>query len=252
MMDMPESAVQPPPPTAGVQVERPAVATEPELTLVAHSNVLYWWPAWVVGYLAALVTYAYGQVVQMPPDAPTVLHPSNNPGLLFIAVIGLLVIFTNTRLRGIYSVTTGAILAFFIVLFAWLDWWNEILRWIPTLSAKANLGFYLVFSTMMLIIWLFGVLFFDRLTYWRIRPGQVIEERLIGGSAHAYDATNLSFEKRGQDFFRHILLGLGAVDIRLVGDGRQAVRIDIPNIVLVNRKLRALEQLLVVKPDQVQ
>lgn len=226
-----------------------AVIRAPELNLIGHSNVIYWWPAWVAGYLVALTTYLEGQTVEILPGISTTLHPSNNPGLLFIAVIGLLAIFTNTKLRGIYSITTGAVLAFFAVLFAYLGWWDEILRWVPTLSAKANLGFYLVFSSMMLVIWLLGTFLFDRLTYWRVRPGQVVEERLVGGSAHAFDASGLRFEKRGQDFFRHGLLGFGAGDLRLLGD---KVQIDIPNVMFVNRKLRALEQLMVVKPDQIQ
>jgi hypothetical protein len=203
-----------------------AAPPAPELVLVGHSNVVYWWPAWVAGYLVALTTYIEGQTVEILPGFTTIIHTSNNPGLLLIAVLGLLVIFTNTRLRGIYSVTTGVFLAFFALLFAYLGWWDEILRWVPTLSAKANLGFYLVFSTMMLAVWVLGVLVFDRLTYWRVRPGQLIEERLVGGSAHAYDATGLSFEKRGQDFFRHGLLGFGAGDLRLVGIGPQRPTID--------------------------
>jgi hypothetical protein len=149
-----------------------AAAPAPELTLVGHSNVIYWWPAWAAGYLVALTTYLEGQTVEIFPGSMSTIHPSNNPGLLFIAVIGLLAIFTNTKLRGIYSVTTGVVLAFVALLFAYLGW-------VPTLSAKANLGFYLVFSTMMMVIWLLGSFVFDRLTYWRVRPGQVVEERLV-------------------------------------------------------------------------
>jgi len=28
-----------------------------EIKLISHSDVFYWWPAWVVGYVMALVSY---------------------------------------------------------------------------------------------------------------------------------------------------------------------------------------------------
>src|SRR3990170_1922254 len=59
------------------------------------------------------------------------VHPSNNLGIFFIAVLVLLVVFTTTKLRGIYSVVTVVTVAFFGVLFAWFGWWDSILRFIP-------------------------------------------------------------------------------------------------------------------------
>jgi hypothetical protein len=164
-------------------------------------------------------------------------------------VIVLLVVFTTTKLRGIYSILALVTAAFFAVLFAWLGWWDSILCLIPNLSARANLGFYLVFSTMLLIVWLLGFFVFDRLIMWRVQPGQLIEERLVGARARSYDATGLRFEKRGQDFFHDIVLGLGAGDLLLTTSGKDTIQI--PNVLLVDRKVKAIERLLVVKPDQV-
>ena len=147
-----------------------------EIKLISHSDVFYWWPAWVVGYAMAFVSY--GQGSERAADGSTVIsyvHPSNNPGLIFITVIALLVIFTNSKLRGIYSVVTIVTIAFFAVLFAWLDWRDDILSVIPNLSAHANMGFYLVFASALFLIWLLAIFVFDRLTYWRVRPGQLIE-----------------------------------------------------------------------------
>ncbi len=128
----------------------------PALKLISHSNVVYWWPAWVAGYLLGLVSYLGGD--------NNYVNPSNNPGLMFIATMVVLVVFTNAKLRGIYSVLTVLTFAFVVVLFAWLGWWDDIFEFIPTLSAKANMGFYLVFATAMLIVWLAGFFVFDRLS----------------------------------------------------------------------------------------
>jgi hypothetical protein len=221
-----------------------------EIRLVSHSNVFYWWPAWVIGYAAALFTFIQGQPISTEAAAVVgYVHPSNNPGLTFIAALMLLIIFTNAKLRGIYSILTIVTAAFFAVLFAWLGWWDRILEFVPNLSARANLGFYLVFSTIMLGVWVLGFFFFDRLVFWRIRPGQLLEERLIGGSSHSYDTNGLVFEKREQDWFRHVLLGIGAGDLQLrTSDVRKEI-IEIPNVLFVDSKVRKIERLIAIKPE---
>ena len=163
----------------------------------------------------------------------------------------LLVVFTTTKLRGIYSVVTVLTVAFFVVLFAWFGWWDNILRFIPHLSARANVGFYLMFSTALLIVWLLAVFGFDRLTVWRVRPGQMIEERLVGGRARSFDTNSLVFEKRSQDLFHDVVLGWGAGDLTLTTGGTNKETIQIPNVLFVDRKMKAIERLIAVKPDEV-
>lgn len=225
------------------------MAKVPEIKLISHSDVFYWWPAWAIAYVMAFISY--GQGSQTAADGSMVvsyIHPSNNPGLIFIAVIALLIIFTNSKLRGIYSVVTIVTIAFFAVFFAWLGWWDDILSVIPNLSAHANMGFYLVFATTVFSIWLLAFFVFDRFIYWRVRPGQLIEARLVGGGENTHDTNGLLFEKREQDLFRHWLLGLGAGDLRLTARGRDVI--DIPNVLFAESKVRAIERLVSVKPEQ--
>jgi hypothetical protein len=92
-----------------------------------------------------------------------------------------------------------------------------------------NTGFYLVFSSGLLIIWLMMFLVFDRLTYWRVRPGQMTEEHLIGGGAESFDTNGLRFQKHSSDFFRAVL-GLGAGDLKATGSGERGATIEIPNV----------------------
>ena len=230
---------------------RPVTGAPLDVKLVSHSNIFYWWPAWVAGFATALVSYLQGQEVTIVPDMIERIHPSNNPGIFFIAVIVLLVIFTTTKLRGIYSVLTVVTAAFFVVLFAWFGWWDNILRFIPQLSARANMGFYLLFSTTLLAVWLLSFFVFDRLTIWRVRPGQMVEERLIGGQARSFDTNGLVFENRGQDLFHDIILGMGAGDLTLTTGGVNKETIQIPNVLFVDRKVMAIEALIAVKPEHV-
>ena len=219
------------------------------IKLISHSNVMYWWPAWLIGYVMAFASYVQGAKVTGDAGGIAYVHPSNNPGLLFIALLVLLIVFTNAKLRGIYSVLTLVSLAFFAVLFAWLGWWDAIFTFIPQLAARANMGFYLVFSTALLVVWLAAFFVFDRFVYWRVSPGQLVEQRLIGGGSLSHDTNGLRFEKREQDFFRHVVLGIGAGDLMLTGKGLRDEMIAIPNVLFVNRKVMAIEKLIAVKPE---
>jgi hypothetical protein len=229
----------------------PIAKAPADIKIISHSNIFYWWPAWVAGFAVALITYVQGRDVAVVPEFIDRVHPSNNPGIFFITVLVLLVVFTTTKLRGIYSVLTVVSVAFFGVLFAWLGWWDNILRFIPHLSARANMGFYLLFSAALLAVWLLSFFVFDRLTIWRVRAGQMIEERRIGGQARSYDTNGLVFEKRGQDLFHDIILGMGAGDLTVTTGGAHKQSIQIPNVLLVDRRMKAIEKLIVVKPDQV-
>lgn len=226
-----------------------ARGARPSVTLISHSPVIYWWPAIVASYAAALVSYLQGH--EVAGDASnSYIHPSNNPGLIFIAILTLLLIFTNAKLRGIYSYLTLAVIAFLVVLFAWLGWWDAILQFIPQLSAKANAGFYMVFGTVLLVVWLSAFFFFDRLTFWRVYPGQIVEERLIGGASNSHDTDRLAFEKMDRDLFKRGLLGLGAGDVKMIAPGREPIYI--PNILLVEGKIRKAQELVVISPEAVE
>ncbi len=220
-----------------------------EVVLISHSNLLYWWPAIVTGYVIALVTYFQGNLVTTNAGSISYVHSSNNPGLLFITVLIGLIVFSNAKLRGIYSVVALISFGFIAVLFAWFGWWDEIFSLIPQLSAKANVGFYLVFSTVLLIVWLLGVFVFDRFSYWRVRPGQFAQISHVGGGVQSFDTQGMRFERREQDYFRHIVLGLGSGDLVFYGKDLQAGSITIPNVSFVDKKAIEIARLIAIKPE---
>lgn len=228
---------------------KPNLAGLSDVRIISHSNIFYWWPAWVAGFAVAIISYLQGQDIAVMPEVIERIHPSNNPGIFFISVLVMLVVFTTTKLRGIYSAITVVTAAFFVVLFAWFGWWDSIFRLVPQLAARANVGFYLLFSSTLLVVWLLSFFVFDRLVVWRIRPGQMVEERLIGGQARSYDTNGLVFERRGQDLFHDIILGFGAGDLTLTIGGTNEQTIQIPNVLFVNSKVKAIERLIAVKPD---
>jgi hypothetical protein len=59
----------------------------------------------------------------------------------------------------------------------------------------------------------------------------------------------LRFQKHGSDFFR-AALGLGAGDLKATAAGEGGATIEIPNVIFVDRKVRAIEKLISVKPER--
>ncbi len=230
---------------ADVSAKAPNLAPLQELKIYSHSTLLYWWPAWAFGYVAALLNAGQEKFLATSEGA----RPSSSVGLTFVAILLLLIVFTNVRLRGINSVVSILAVAFLAILLAWFGWWDDIARMIPYLWVHMNTGFYLVFSTGLLVIWLLMFFVFDRLILWRIRPGQMTVERWIGGGAESFDTNGLRFERLESDFFRAVL-GFGAGDLKATTPGSDGATIEIPHVVFVKRKVKAIERLISVKPER--
>lgn len=216
-----------------------------EIKIYGHSTLFYWWPAWAFGFVFAILNSGQERFLGTAVGA----RPSSALGLTFIAILLLLIVFTNVRLRGVNSLVALLAVGFIVVLLAWFGWWDDIARAVPYVWVHMNTGFYLVFSTGLLIIWLLMFFVFDRLTFWRVRPGQMTEEHLIGGGAESFDTNGLRFQKLSSDFFR-ATLGFGSGDLQATVAGERRAAIEIPNVILVDRKVRSIEKLIAVRPDR--
>jgi len=217
-------------------------AVRQQITIYSHSTLLYWWPAWAFGFVIALLNAGQEKFLATAPGT----KPSSALGLTYVSILLLLIVFTNVRLRGVNSVMALTAVAFVAVLLAWLGWWDNIAMLIPYLTVHMNTGFYLVFSSGLLIIWLLMFFVFDRLTYWRVRPGQMTVEHLIGGGAESFNATGLRFHKLNSDLFR-ATLGFDAGDLEATtADG---TKLELFNVIFVSRKVSAVEKLIAVRPD---
>lgn len=221
----------------------------PDIIIYSHSGLMYWWPVWAYGYICAIATYAMGRPFLNEAGETLLVYPGSGLGLSFVAVLLVTLIATNAHLRGIYSVVALVTGALVFVTLAWAGLLDDIGRLIPEISVHMNAGFYVATSTALLIIWMASFFFFDRLTYWRVRPGQLTEERLIGDSAESFDTRGLLFEKHGEDFLRHRVLGLGSGDLRLTTAGAKKRTIEIPDVLFVDRTVDRVQRLIAVEPN---
>jgi hypothetical protein len=221
------------------------------MKIYSHSLLFYWWPVWAIGYVLAVVSWLGGVQVSLIPDAPTVLiSPQRSLGLLFCMVVFFVLLVTNISIRGVWSLVVILSLAFIILLISYLDWWESIFQLLPLLAVYANAGFYLVISTLVFAIWLFSVLVSDRLAYWVVTPGQLTYHQVIGSGDKSYDTTGMVVDQQQQDLFRHWILGFGSGDIRVSTTGARREEFVLQNVLFVNPKVRKMEKLSAMKPDQ--
>ena len=225
-----------------------------ELRIYQHSNLLYWWPIWVYGFFCAGLTYFQGIGVDKLAAAPgkvVLFHPSPWLGISFITLILFVAVFTNVRARGVYS--------FMLILVAGGLFWGALripgidtaFGWLSLLRVHLNLAFYLTFSVLLMIIWLFVIVVVDHFTWWRFSPGQVIEEHRIGqATGHAYNTEGMVVRRLPDDLFRHRVLGLGFLRL---GTGDFKVKppyeesFEIHNVWRASRKQRRMEDMIATR-----
>ncbi|MBL8798206.1 MAG: hypothetical protein JNM56_30205 [Planctomycetia bacterium] len=242
--------VQSPPaaaPPSKAELRKEAEQT-PQLTIISHSPLLYWWPIWAVGYILAAMTYFQGQPYQIGQVTERI-HPSSNIGVLFFVTLFLVVLITNVSVRGLASGMVVLSILLLTVLFAYLDWWDPILAWAGNLSIHMNLGGYVFISTLMFLAWFLAVFVFDRMSYWRIKPGQITQEFVFGAGSRSYDTQGIVVEKHRDDVFRHWILGAGSGDLVIRTSGANRDTIQVPNVAFIGSKIDVLQRMIATEPD---
>jgi hypothetical protein len=219
-----------------------------EVRLYSHSNFFYWWPVWAVGYLMALITWMGGHTEEIG-GVHVLIHPSKDLGVIFTLTVFLVILITNVTLRGTSSVIVLLAAAFLTLLLAYMGWWADVLARLGLVAIYVNLGFYVVFSTLVFLLWAVSVFVYDRLSYWKVRAGQITHETVVGGAERSYDTRGMVFEKQRGDLFRHLVLGLGSGDLVISTTGAKPETVQVPNVLFVGRKLRQIQHLIAMKPS---
>jgi len=229
----------------------PKAAKEPEVIIYGHSWLFYWWPVWVVGYIMALLIWLHPVRIQIG-STPVLFSSRTSLGVIYCLVVLVTVLITNTSMRGLVSLVVVVCVGFLVLLFAYLDWWSDILRWFGQRAVYMDMAFYLFLSTGLLLIWLLVVGLFDHLSFWRIRSGQVTHEYALGAVESSYDTDNMVFTKQQADVFRNWILGLGSGDLQMQTMGDRGIVAKVSNVLFINARMAKIQRLIATKPDVAQ
>jgi len=167
---------------------------------------------------------------------------------VFTVILLAVMFITNTPLRGLWSAIAVLLVIVMTVTFAWMGWWADILAALGRISIHMNMGFYMLFSTLLFMLWASVVFGFDRMRYWKFQPGQLTYESLFGGGQKSYDTSGMLFEKLRDDPFRHWLLGIGSGDLVINTYGAQREKLQIPNVLFLDRILIRLQKMVAERP----
>ncbi len=165
-------------------------------------------------------------------------------GVLFAAVLLLVIVITNVPLRGMWSVVVIITIILLSIIFALAGWWDTILRTLYLLDIRINAGGYILLASVLCAIWLITLLFFDRQVYIVFTPGQLKVCTEIGGGEKVYDTMGLKLEKQRSDLFRHWVLGLGSGDLIVRTAGAGGEHIDLHNVLFIGKKVKLIEAML--------
>lgn len=221
----------------------------PGLKIYSQNGIFYWWPVWVTGYIMAALSYFNGARVDTG-GLSEYIHPSANLGIIFVLVLMIVIVFTNFSFRGSASVAVVGGIVLVSMGLALLGWWDAVFEGFSYLSIHMNLGFYLFFSSLLALFWLYAVVIHCRFHYFQVRPGQISEHRMVGEGEINYDSRGAVLEKLREDVFRHWILGLGTGDIKLSTTGARSEEIVIRNVLFVDRKISSIRKLISVQPDE--
>lgn len=179
------------------------------------------------------------------PEQPR-LHVAKNAGLgvIFCAVLLLVITITNVPLRGMWSVLVIVTVALLAVIVGLLGWWDDIAKYLSLLDIRINAGGYFFLSGVLFVIWAVAVFLFDRQTYIIFQPGQFKVCQSIGDGEKVYDTVGMTLERQRGDIFRHFILGLGSGDLIVKTTGAQAHHYELPNVLFIGRKVQLIEDLL--------
>lgn len=250
----PISATPTPPASATAPAPKALPREREFIRVYQRTNLIYWWPVWMTGYVCGAITYAQGigvQQIETASGRPVLFHPSSTVGWGFILVLLLVVFFTNVRARGIYSLVLLASIVLVGVLVRYAPGYGQFAELMSLLRIHLNLAFYFIFSTLLLGIWLIGIGIVDRMTWVKFSAGQVAEEHLLGQAvAHVYPSEGLIVRRMPDDLFRHKILGARWAG---AGTGDFLIRpangesFELHNVWRANAKQQIIERLIATK-----
>ena len=252
------------------------------VTIIGHSDLFYWWPVWAIGFLMALLTYLDGSFMAIVPagtvaaktrqvqgvdgprdvfilpanrelpvdDAGVPEQPrlrvarSNSLGSVFVTVLVLVLLITNLRFSGVWSLVLIILILLVSVLFALAGIWDLLFRLVGSSDVHITAAGYLCLATPLFLIWLAILLFYDRLTYATFRPGQFTIHYAFGTGATSYEVQGLGLEKKRDDLFRHWLLSAGSGDLVIRTGGANPQIYELANVLFVGSKLARAQRLL--------
>ena len=251
------------------------------ITIFGHSNLLYWWPVWLISFVLAGVTYFEGQQMAVVPAGTVIRHDqpidggshdvlvapekksfglareegqsatpgmtvssNNSLGVIFVATLLLVALASTILLRGLVSIIAIIVIVTLVITLALFNLWNDVFLFLGGMDIRMNAAGYLAVGVPLFLAWLAVITIYDRAHYVIFTAGQIRYVLEVGDNEIALQSEGAVVEKKRSDVFRHWLLGFGTGDLLIRVGGPNGPAIELENVINISRKLKLIDRLL--------
>jgi hypothetical protein len=209
--------------------------------LVSHPKIIFLYPTFLVSMLAGIILMIVGDgKVGADPDVYHIALTWIFMGTLAVNLVIFSFDFPRTTSLTLFFFIAATVLGVILFLQYYPDWFGIVGKWIKAMHPYANSTFYNLFSIMMAGIYL-TVLINLQFDYWEARPNELLHHHGMWSDLQRFPAPNLRIEKEINDVFEYMLLGSGRLVLHPSNEPRAIV---LDNVLLINRKERALTKML--------
>src|SRR5262245_7550928 len=224
------------------------------IRIYEYPDMVYWWPIWLTSLAGTFLTYLFGENF---PIGDKSLKIYTNPwlGIVFLAIMFGVLIFTQLRARGIYAIIMILALAVVGLLVHMAVGWVFIWDLLTLVKVHMNMAFYVMVFAISFVIWFYVTFIHSRLTYGIVNPGEIGWRSPLTGAFETFKPLNFQVLKRSDDVIVHKILGLGFLAL---GTGDIDVKFDTPgggsqhhtfrNVLRPDKKVTAMQALIAAEP----
>jgi len=208
--------------------------------LVSHPKIIFLYPTFLVSLLAGIILMVVGD---KPAEVPGTLQTALTWIFLGVLTANLVIFsfdFPRTTSLTLFFFIAATVLGAILFLQYYPKWFGIVGTLITAMHPIANSTFFNLFSILMagIYVTVFINLQFD---YWEARPNELLHHHGMWSDLQRFPAPNLRIEKEINDVFEYMLLGSGRLVLHPSNEPRAIV---LDNVLLINRKERALTKML--------
>ncbi len=235
-----DTATTPGAPNAPLAPAIQKVDPKGDVVVWGHAGIFFWWPLWLYGYFCGFITHMFGTEMQLGDGPVFKVYEESWPGVAFLTLLLLIIMFSAWRIKSYVAVVGILAVIVAIEVLIRTGYWDGVLGWLISPVIYLNLAFYLVFSSVLLFVWITSVFFLDRLTFWRIQPGQVQEVHVLDHiDDRTYPSMLMTVHRKPVDFMRR-LLGLFRTGDLVIASSDGRYNVTIPNVWSIDSKINRI------------
>lgn len=227
----------------------PAASANDEQTidrviLVSYPKIVFLWPTFLAGLIAALYMTFSGADLQAARQAPEL------PGVAIMGWLFLIVLSVNLIVLSFDFPRATSLVIFFLVVTVGLAIWLVAVKfphvlpilgnWITSIRPIANAPFYWFFLSILSVIFLV-VIIEARFDYWEVRNNELLHHHGMLSDLERFPAPQLKIDKEINDIFEFLLLGAGRL-ILYPSNERRAIVLE--NVLWISGKEKQITRML--------